>query len=104
MIGCFSQVRCTTLGQVHFNCFMMGASLRPKGAAFPRDKPVRVGDGSFGGRRFVQQSGIGARGALVRRASARSSGEPGATQSPSVGLPKFPAEIAAYNSTRAQVA
>ena len=27
----------------------MGASLRPKGAAFPRDKPVRVGDGSLGG-------------------------------------------------------
>ena len=28
---------------------MMGASLRPKGAAFPGDKPVRVGDGSLGG-------------------------------------------------------
>jgi transcription antitermination factor NusG len=41
---------------------------------------------------------------LVRRASAHSSGEPGAIQSPSVGLPKFPSETAAYCSARTQVA
>lgn len=41
---------------------------------------------------------------MVRRASAPSPGEPGAIQSPSVGLPKFRSEIAADRSTRAQVA
>jgi transcription antitermination factor NusG len=41
---------------------------------------------------------------LVRRASARSSGEPGATQSPSIGFPKLCAETAADGPTRAQVA
>ena len=41
---------------------------------------------------------------MVRRASAGSSREPGAIQSPSVGLPKFRSETAAHRSTRAQVA
>ena len=36
-------------GQVHSKYFIMGASLRPKGAAFPKDKLVRVGDGSLEG-------------------------------------------------------
>jgi transcription antitermination factor NusG len=41
---------------------------------------------------------------LVRRAIASSSGEPGAIQSPSVGFPKFRSQVAAYHSTRTQVA
>src|SRR3984957_12986596 len=40
MVGCISLVRCTR--QVHSKYFVMGASLRPKGVAFPKDKPALV--------------------------------------------------------------
>ena len=102
MIGCI-------FAGAHLKYFVMGeVSLRPTSVVFPKYSlaPVRVDvrRGQRGGRRFVRTSGIRARRALVRRASTPSPRDPGAIQSPSVGLPKFPSEIAAYRSARAQVA
>src|SRR3984957_7985511 len=40
MVGCISLIHAGR--QVHSKYFVMGASLRPKGVAFPKDKPALV--------------------------------------------------------------